>query len=118
MVHSFYFVGNIQLESGSKINDEQDVDSRAKSVTLEAEGCSRDAAGTIIDKVDRGNFNGTITDDRDEMNDSDWEDGSIPVLGSAENQEVTIEFNETPDSAKRKPVRRATAEEKVNTHRC
>ncbi|PON89056.1 DNA repair protein Rad [Trema orientale] len=49
------------------------------------------------------------------MDDSDWEDGAIPTLDSATNhQEVTIEFNETPtpDSVRRKSLRRFSAEDK------
>lgn len=60
-------------------------------------------------------------DDDDEMNGSDWEDGSIPTLNNTNdndrdnvNRSVTIEFDASPsDSAKRKPVRRASVEEKV-----
>ncbi|KAJ6707400.1 DNA REPAIR PROTEIN COMPLEMENTING XP-C CELLS [Salix viminalis] len=53
------------------------------------------------------------------MDDIDWEDGSSPILDCIKNhpgddiREVTIEFSESPDSAKQKPIRRATAEEKV-----
>lgn len=52
------------------------------------------------------------------MDDSDWEDGSISEFDCHRSEEpykeFTVEFSGTPDSAKRKPVRRATAEEKVN----
>lgn len=56
----------------------------------------------------------------DEMGDSDWEDGSNPTLNSENdrqdliNKGITIEFDSSPGTSKRKPVRRATAEEKVN----
>lgn len=59
----------------------------------------------------------------DEVNgydDSEWEDGSIPTLSSIkEFQEdlvngVSIEFDVSLGLAKRKPIRRATTEEKVN----
>lgn len=50
------------------------------------------------------------------MDDSDWEDGSISEFDGHRSEEpykeFTVEFSGTPDSAKRKPVRRATAEEK------
>ncbi|KAI3798656.1 hypothetical protein L1987_33934 [Smallanthus sonchifolius] len=55
----------------------------------------------------------------DVMADSDWEDGSNPNLNSENNhvdyinKEITIEFDSSPDTAKRKPIRRASAEEKV-----
>lgn len=86
-----------------------------KSVTLEAEGCSTDATGNTIREyqVDGGSLWGSLSDSREEMNDSDWEDGSIPISCSTDNEQVTIEFDETPDSVKRKPVRRPTAEDKV-----
>lgn len=88
------------------------------SKTLEANGYSRDARENLSSelKVDGENL---VEDD--EMNDSDWEDGSIPDLHTTNNNNrehidkgVTIEFDASPDSAKRKPIRRASAEEKVN----
>lgn len=60
-----------------------------------------------------------LLDKSKEMDDSDWEDGSIPVNHSTKNdleshiKGVTIEFD-AGDSARQKAVRRATAEEKVN----
>ncbi|KAI7745294.1 hypothetical protein M8C21_017215, partial [Ambrosia artemisiifolia] len=54
----------------------------------------------------------------DVMADSDWEDGSNPNLDSENahpgyiNKNITIEFDSSPGTAKRKPVRRASAEEK------
>ncbi|KAL8246727.1 hypothetical protein R6Q59_007943 [Mikania micrantha] len=54
----------------------------------------------------------------DAMADSDWEDGSNPNLNSERNhpylinKDVTIEFDSSPGTAKRKPIRRASAEEK------
>lgn len=56
----------------------------------------------------------------DVMADIDWEDGSNPNLNSESNhpdymnQDITIEFDSSPGTAKRKPIRRASAEEKVN----
>lgn len=109
----FFQVGN-----GSKVNGIQDVDLRVKSVTLEAGGCSTDAARDTLreEKVDGETLQDPLSDSKEEMNDSDWEDGSIPNSDFTGNQEVTIEFDETPDSVKRKPVRRATAEDKVRMH--
>lgn len=54
----------------------------------------------------------------EEMDESDWEDGPSHTLDSRDNysndqiKEVTIEFNALPDSSKRKPVHRASAEDK------
>ncbi|KAJ8761168.1 hypothetical protein K2173_001224 [Erythroxylum novogranatense] len=52
------------------------------------------------------------------MDDTDWEDGYTPVLDSTNNhpgdsvRKITLEFTEPTDSTKRKPIRRASAEEK------
>lgn len=66
------------------------------------------------ERVDGGGLQNTLSENREELNDSDWEDGSIPILDSTDNLPVTIEFSETPISDRRKPVRRASAEDKVN----
>ncbi|KAL5537945.1 hypothetical protein UlMin_045126, partial [Ulmus minor] len=95
--------------SGSNKNEKEDVDLRVKSVTLEVEDCCTDATG---EKVDERSLQGTLSDGKEKMYDSDWEDGSIPILDSAGDHQVTIEFNKTPDSQKRKPVRRASADDK------
>lgn len=56
---------------------------------------------------------------RDEINETEWEDGSLPVLNSFNNSQehiisgVTVELDVLPDAAKQKHIRRATAEEKV-----
>lgn len=56
----------------------------------------------------------------DDQDDFEWEDGSIPALsvsndyGEGLNNGVSVQFEVSPAPAKRKPVRRATAEEKVN----
>lgn len=54
----------------------------------------------------------------DVMADSDWEDGSNPNLNSESshpdhiNKNIAIEFDASPGTTKRKPIRRASAEEK------
>lgn len=54
------------------------------------------------------------------MDEPDWEDGSVPTQSSTKDHQedkvnsVTIEFEASPDSAKRKPICRASAEDKVN----
>ncbi|CAH2072591.1 unnamed protein product [Thlaspi arvense] len=56
--------------------------------------------------------------DDDEMNDSDWEDCPIPSLGNTvdaeidETRELTIEFDDVPDTKTQKNAYRATAEDK------
>lgn len=57
---------------------------------------------------------------RDELDESEWEEGSLPTVNLAKSSEehmiggVTVEFDVSPDSAKKKSIRRATAEEKVD----
>lgn len=89
---------------------------------MDAGGCSKNAIGNPSMEVDEERverLQDNLLDKSEEMNDSDWEDGSVPVKNSTENDPeshikgVTIEFD-AEDSARRKPVRRATAEEKVN----
>ncbi|XP_021296261.1 DNA repair protein RAD4 isoform X1 [Herrania umbratica] len=83
-----------------------------------AEDCSRDAVGSSQLVVDVGSYEDNLFDDSEDMNDSDWEDGSIPKLDPVDNSPkermkgLTIEFDEPSGSAGRKPVRRASAEDK------
>lgn len=84
-------------------------------VTKEAEGCSIDATRKALREENIGEGSQyNHSDGMEEMEDADWEDGLIPNLDSIGNQEVTIEFDETSDSVTRKPIRRATAQDKVN----
>lgn len=61
----------------------------------------------------------SVSGTRDEINETEWEDGSLPVLNSLNNSQehiisgVTVELDVLPDAAKQKHIRRATAEEKV-----
>ncbi|XP_062107517.1 DNA repair protein RAD4 [Humulus lupulus] len=98
--------------SGSKKDGKQDIDSSVKSAVLEADGCCRDTSGNTEYKVDEESLQCTLSENRAEIDDLDWEDGSIPTFDPASNHEVTIEFNETPDSVRRKPIHRVTAEDK------
>lgn len=88
-----------KLETGSKENEIQN-----SSPTKEkAEGGSSKHANPHGD---------------DEMDEPDWEDGSVPTQSSTKDHQedkvnsVTIEFEASPDSAKRKPICRASAEDK------
>nr|XP_043635200.1 DNA repair protein RAD4 [Erigeron canadensis] len=66
-------------------------------------------------KPDDGNPQQAKSELEDEMADSDWEDGSNPNVKYENdhlNKDITIEFDSAPGTAKRKPVRRASAEEK------
>ncbi|XP_024011933.1 DNA repair protein RAD4 isoform X2 [Eutrema salsugineum] len=56
--------------------------------------------------------------DDDEMNDSDWEDCPIPSVGNTidayidDTRDLTIEFDDVPDTKRQKNVYRPTAEDK------
>lgn len=104
------------FQAESEPKRDKDVDSRVRRNILESEGCSKDAKRKVSaeGKVDGESLGCTSTDIREELDDSDWEEGSIPVSNSAGDHEVTIELNETPDSARKKRIRRASAEDKVN----
>lgn len=54
--------------------------------------------------LDRSNL-----DNKEEMDDSDWEDGRV----ATDDCPMTIELNVTSDSAVQKRIRRASAQDKV-----
>ncbi|XP_041003378.1 DNA repair protein RAD4 isoform X2 [Juglans microcarpa x Juglans regia] len=101
-------------EIGPNRNDKLDVDPRDKWNISEVEGCNRDALQKTAgeERVDRESIQNASPENVNELNDLDWEDGSIPILGSTTNLPVTIEISETPNSNRRKPARRSSAEDK------
>ncbi|KAG6659951.1 hypothetical protein CIPAW_03G071800 [Carya illinoinensis] len=94
---------------GPNRNDKLDVDPRDG-----VEGCNRDALQKTAgeERLDGGSMQNASPENENELNDLDWEDGSIPILDSTTNLPVTIEISETPNSNRRKPSRRASAEDK------
>ncbi|CDP01628.1 unnamed protein product [Coffea canephora] len=79
----------------------------------------------ITDRVEDGYFSGNVITNtpsesgaRDGLDESEWEEGSLPTDALTKSNEeqtiggVTVEFDVTPDSVKKKSIRRATAEEK------
>lgn len=75
----------------------------------------------------RQNSSKNKDDEKDPQNknqddDADWEEGCIPSsstsnnINANQNNGVTIEFDALPNSPKKKRIRRATAEDKVNIH--
>ncbi|KAL6225771.1 hypothetical protein ACLB2K_004620 [Fragaria x ananassa] len=94
--------------------DKKDVDARVASNALETEACSRDALRKVSRDTngDEESFQCSFMDSREELDDSDWEDGPVPISNSMGGHEVTIEINETPDSRRRKRSRRASVEDK------
>ncbi|KAF8378603.1 hypothetical protein HHK36_029951 [Tetracentron sinense] len=107
-------------ESLSKGKGKQNVGTTVTCNNLVDEGSSRDTIGNtpIEGKVEEGRFHHAFPDRKEDTDESDWEDGSIPVLDSTghhpENlvREVTVEFSGSAASAKQKTIRRASAEDK------
>ncbi|KAK8621401.1 hypothetical protein V6N13_067834 [Hibiscus sabdariffa] len=104
-------------ENDLKTNEQEVLHTTVAQNASEAEDCCK-AKGNSQLEVDVGNKD-TLFDDSEDMNDSDWEDGSIPKLDPVVHSPnermkgLTIEFDEPSGSAGRKPVRRASAEDKV-----
>ncbi|XWS30833.1 hypothetical protein CRYUN_Cryun23aG0024700 [Craigia yunnanensis] len=101
-----------------KTNEQEVVHTMVSQKASKAENCSRDAAGSSQLEVDVSSDQDTLFDDSEGMNDSDWEDGSIPKLDTVDHSPnetmkgLTIEFDEPSGSAGRKPVHLASAEDK------
>lgn len=88
-------------------------------MTLEAERCNENIIVSCSGDVDvhEVNLQNSISEVLEDLDDSDWEDGCVRTLDGTESQPLTIEFSEmqqTPDSTRRKPIRRASAADKVN----
>ncbi|XVE72231.1 hypothetical protein DITRI_Ditri11bG0022800 [Diplodiscus trichospermus] len=101
-----------------KTNGQEVVHTMVEQNASKAEDCNIDALGSSQLEVDVRSHQGTLFDASEDMNDSDWEDGTIPKLDPTDhspNQSMkglTIEFDEPSGSAGQKPVRRASAEDK------
>ncbi|CAN8256082.1 unnamed protein product [Cochlearia groenlandica] len=101
----------------------QNCDSTTKRETSEKEKGKKAVKEKITDNVleDMECGKSGDCDDDDEMNDSDWEDCPIPSPVQAgdtvdayvdDTRELTIEFDDVPDTKRQKNVYRATAEDK------
>ncbi|XP_039027262.1 DNA repair protein RAD4 isoform X2 [Hibiscus syriacus] len=101
-----------------KTNEEEVVHTMVAQNASNSKDCCGDAIGSSQLEVGVGSHKDTLSDDIEDMNDSDWEDGSIPKLDTVVHSPnermngLTIEFDEPSGSAGRKPVRRASAEDK------
>ncbi|XVF31671.1 hypothetical protein REPUB_Repub17cG0011500 [Reevesia pubescens] len=97
-----------------KTNEHEVVPTMVAQNASKAGDCSRDTQS----EVNVGSHQDTLSDDNEDMNDSDWEDGSIPKLDPVDHSPneimkgLTIEFDEPSGSAGRKPVHRPSAEDK------
>uniref|UniRef100_F6HSJ2 DNA repair protein RAD4 n=1 Tax=Vitis vinifera TaxID=29760 RepID=F6HSJ2_VITVI len=105
---------------GSKRSEILDTGGRVTWNALDSEGCGRSAIGrsTLEKEVDEKSSQDTYLNSGEDINESDWEEGSIPTLDSVDNhqnagiKEVTIELSGLLDSSQQKPIRRASAEDK------
>ncbi|GLU10667.1 hypothetical protein SLE2022_274530 [Rubroshorea leprosula] len=106
-----------ESKSGSQKNEKQATDTVMATNPSETEDCSGAAAGSTLGEVGVASLNDASVDDWED-NELDWEeeDGSNPQLNDNCTDDriegLTIEFDDPSDSARRKPVRRASAEDK------
>lgn len=88
-------------------------------VTLAAERCNENVIASCSGDVDvnEANIPNSVSQVLEDLDDSDWEDGSVQPLDGTESHPLTIEFSDmqqTPDSTRKKPIRQASAADKVN----
>uniref|UniRef100_A0A2P2LPW8 DNA repair protein complementing XP-C cells homolog isoform X1 n=1 Tax=Rhizophora mucronata TaxID=61149 RepID=A0A2P2LPW8_RHIMU len=108
----------VQAGSGQERKGKEVVNSRVTWNDLDGRSCTRDSVVSVPREVHGASSGYTVRDSNEEMDDIDWEDGSLPVLDSKvshpvkDNRQITIEFSELPVLAKRKPIHRVTAEDK------
>lgn len=80
--------------------------------TSEVGHCSRNPLGNASAGEKCSSSGQDHLDNKEELDDSDWEDGVI----ARDDHPVTIELNMTPHSTVQKQVRRASAADKVNCY--
>ncbi|XP_028799917.1 DNA repair protein RAD4-like [Neltuma alba] len=78
--------------------------------TLETGHCSRNVMrnASLKEKCDDVSSDKSHLNNKEEMDDSDWEEGSI----ATDDHPMTIELNVTPDLSTQKQIRRASAQDK------
>ncbi|KAL5102173.1 hypothetical protein RYX36_006500 [Vicia faba] len=78
--------------------------------TSEVEHCNRNSIGkdSAEEKCGHISLDEGYADRKEELDDSDWEDGTVAM----DDLPMTIELNVTPDSSVKKQIRRASAEDK------
>lgn len=122
---SFCFI--FQPASEPEKVDEHGVGYKTKRNALEGENSKSAAVPTtpLKNTAEGKDLHHSNLDGEEELDESFWEDGSLHTLNSVEDHKndlfngMTIEFDGTPDSGtpdsgKRKTIRRASAEDKVN----
>ncbi|XP_043702335.1 DNA repair protein RAD4 isoform X2 [Telopea speciosissima] len=102
---------------GSKGNNKQNVKRNLRYDVLLDGITTTDTKGKtpVEEKVEEQNPHSASPDKEEGSDDSDWEDGLIPIPDSREHTlatEVTVEFSESPSSVKKRSIRRASAEDK------
>lgn len=82
--------------------------------TSEVGHCGKNSIGkdSAEEKCGRVSLDEGYMDKKEELNDSDWEDGTVAM----DDFPVTIELNVTPGSSVKKQIRRVSAEDKVSCH--
>ncbi|WOG84454.1 hypothetical protein DCAR_0103637 [Daucus carota subsp. sativus] len=95
-----------KLESGLKKKEKQTADETSSRNVTESSSSKAKAEDGIAQQA---------TNDDDQMDEPDWEEGPVNTISSRNDQEegnITIEFEASPDTAKRKTICRASAEDK------
>ncbi|XP_042501207.1 DNA repair protein RAD4 isoform X2 [Macadamia integrifolia] len=105
------------LNVGSKGNNKQNIKMNVGYDALLDGITTTDTKGKSLaeEKVEEQTLHSASPDKEEGTDDSDWEDGLIPIPDSREHTlatEVTVEFSDSPSSVKRRPIRRASAEDK------
>lgn len=82
--------------------------------TSEVGHCSRNSIGNDSAEAECGHvsLDQGYMDKKEELDDSDWEDGIVAMDDCA----MTIELDLTPDSSVQRQIRRASAEDKVSCY--
>ncbi|XP_010266445.1 PREDICTED: DNA repair protein RAD4 isoform X2 [Nelumbo nucifera] len=107
-------------EDGQNGSDKQDINMKATfgAKVVGARGQDPNKSTQLERKVEEPIISCTYPGQEEDMDESDWEDGSIPVSNSRSYHlnnltgEVTVEFSESLSPAKRKSIRRASVEDK------
>ncbi|TKY56703.1 DNA repair protein RAD4 [Spatholobus suberectus] len=89
-------------------NATQVLDPILQQKTSEVRHCSRNSMENASAEEKGDNSRQDNLDSKEEMDDSDWEDGTV----AKDDHPVTIELNMTPHSTVQKQIRRASAEDK------
>ncbi|XP_057441963.1 DNA repair protein RAD4 isoform X3 [Lotus japonicus] len=93
-----------------EINGSQVSEQILQPQTSEVGHCGGNSIGNVSAEKKRNHVSlgQGFLDEKEELHDSDWEDGAVAM----DDRPVTVELNVTPDSAVRKQIRRASAEDK------